>query len=604
MFQKKKKQENDLFENVDNMANVFLPDMLEEKNDYLVLGNNKYVRTFVMTVFPEATYVGWLNDLSFIGNINISVKVEPSYTGNVINQLTKKLVQAKSEYATYSRQGNILHLPVLTKQIQDLEELRMLIQTNQDKLFFTTIYISINCESLVELNEKTKLLDTELNRKTSMIRTLIFKQIDGFKEILPVNTDNINGYDRNMVAGGIATVIPISNPNITHTDGAFIGKNYFTNSPVYINTFIGPPLLPNPHVFICGTSGSGKSVALKLLTARNVITNGASAFFIDVEGEYSNLTKQLGGKVIKIEQGKSAGINPFELEVEYNGKKEFVNLQDKVTEIMDLIKTMLKNHMNTDLNSLEISEIEIVVNHLYKERGISEDASSLYERKGGKLENGKFVVGKIKKKMPTLTDFYNEIMKRNICVDLARKITPFLKGNSLGNFDTESTINSNDDIICFDMSEIKGEFTKLYSSFVVLSWVWQKFILKNREKKKIIVCDEAWLFLKYKESADFLVNVARRGRKYNVPLFIGSQFIDEFINSEEGKTIINICSTKYIFKQNSSSVNEVVDFFHLAEGTKNFLISSSPGECIMSLNNSITAIKFEVADFEKEIVFT
>ena len=281
-----------------------------------------------------------------------------------------------------------------------------------------------------------------------------------------------------------------------------------------------------------------------------------------------------------------------------------MNLQDKVTEIMDLIKTMLKNHMNTDLNSLEISEIEIVVNHLYKERGISEDASSLYERKGGKLENGKFVVGKIKKKMPTLTDFYNEIMKRNICVDLARKITPFLKGNSLGNFDTESTINSNDDIICFDMSEIKGEFTKLYSSFVVLSWVWQKFILKNREKKKIIVCDEAWLFLKYKESADFLVNVARRGRKYNVPLFIGSQFIDEFINSEEGKTIINICSTKYIFKQNSSSVNEVVDFFHLAEGTKNFLISSSPGECIMSLNNSITAIKFEVADFEKEIVFT
>ena len=43
---------------------------------------------------------------------------------------------------------------------------------------------------------------------------------------------------------------------------------------------------------------------------------------------------------------------------------------------------------------------------------------------------------------------------------------------------------------------------------------------KNREKKKIIVCDEAWLFLKYQESAEFLVNVARRGRKYNVPLFI------------------------------------------------------------------------------------
>ena len=41
------------------------------------------------------------------------------------------------------------------------------------------------------------------------------------------------------------------------------------------------------------------------------------------------------------------------------------------------------------------------------------------------------------------------------------------------------------------------------------------------------------LFLKYKESADFLATVARRGRKYNTPLLIGSQFIDEFINCEE-----------------------------------------------------------------------
>lgn len=41
--------------------------------------------------------------------------------------------------------------------------------------------------------------------------------------------------------------------------------------------------LPNPHVFICGTSGGGKSVALKTLTARNIATTGCGAFFIDVE---------------------------------------------------------------------------------------------------------------------------------------------------------------------------------------------------------------------------------------------------------------------------------------------------------------------------------
>lgn len=135
--------------------------------------------------------------------------------------------------------------------------------------------------------------------------------------------------------------------------------------------------------------------------------------------------------------------------------------------------------------------------------------------------------------MPTLTDFQKKLAQRNNCKELAQLLIPFLENNSLGLFDCESTILSSEDIISFDMSEIKDEFTKLYASFVILTWVWQKFVLKNREKRKIIVCDEAWLFLKYQESAEFLVNVARRGRKYNVPLFIGSQFIDEFLSCEE-----------------------------------------------------------------------
>lgn len=111
------------------------------------------------------------------------------------------MVQNQSEYATYSRQGNILHLPTLEKQISDLEDLRMLIQTNQDKLFFATIFISLNAESLQELNEKTKILESELNKKTAMIRTLTFRQLEGLKTMLPIGEVPISNYERNMVAG-------------------------------------------------------------------------------------------------------------------------------------------------------------------------------------------------------------------------------------------------------------------------------------------------------------------------------------------------------------------------------------------------------------------
>lgn len=73
---------------------------------------------------------------------------------------------------------------------------------------------------------------------------------------------------------------------------------------------------------------------------------------------------------------------------------------------------------------------------------------------------------------------------------------------------------------------------------------------------------------------------------------------------KNGKTIINICSTRYLFKQSSSSVDSVVDYFHLSEGTKDFLTVCNPGECVISLNNSVTAIKFEVPEFEKMFIFT
>lgn len=239
-----------------------------------------------------------------------------------------------------------------------------------------------------------------------------------------------------------------------------------------------------------------------------------------LNGEYTNLTKMLGGKVIKIRQGESAGINPFEIEPEFDGKKSYINIKDKVSEIRNLLATICRYSQGRSLNGAENGEIEVITTQLYAERGITRDANSLYEKKGGKLDNGKYVIGRIAKRMPTLTDFYKKLVERNKCEELAQILVPYLRGNSLGLFDCESTIDSNLDIISFDMSEIKDEFTKLYSSFVVLTWVWQKLILKNKEKRKITVCDEGWVFLKYKESADFLVNVARRGRKYNVSLYI------------------------------------------------------------------------------------
>ena len=34
---------------------------------------------------------------------------------------------------------------------------------------------------------------------------------------------------------GVATLIPISTPNLSHDKGIFVGRNIYTNAPVYID---------------------------------------------------------------------------------------------------------------------------------------------------------------------------------------------------------------------------------------------------------------------------------------------------------------------------------------------------------------------------------
>lgn len=73
---KEKKKEIDIFNNIPTMADLLLPEELQERKDYLTLGYNKYSRIFAMTIYPEQTWISWLDDLFSIGNINISVKIE------------------------------------------------------------------------------------------------------------------------------------------------------------------------------------------------------------------------------------------------------------------------------------------------------------------------------------------------------------------------------------------------------------------------------------------------------------------------------------------------------------------------------------------------
>ncbi|MCC5439617.1 AAA family ATPase [Clostridium botulinum] len=618
LFKKKKKNHTNFnvkmnknyYENIeDNVPekfSFFSPEAIMEEKDYMYLGHEHYIRSFAISVYPRKIYVGFLDALFNIGEIDLSVYCDAVPNDIVVKQLTKKSVQAMSEYNVYMNRGDIYNTPVLEEMIRDLEEERANVQTNKDKLFFVTISIVLHAKSLEELQEKTLQIEDMFAGKAMQTRTLTNRQIEGLIKSIPVCQPNIKEYERNMTSYGVSALFPISNPDLTHPNGAYVGRNLFSGSPVFINQFIGPPLLNNPNIGVFGIPGSGKSVFIKSFINKHS-SLGTKVAVLDPEGEYrKSIVDLMDGVYITITAGEISGINLFDILEDFNEKTgvEFVPIMDKVSDIKDLLSSIMRSTSGRPLNGLELVAVETAVIETYANFGINKDINSLYQRGGTKLPDGSYAVGRVKKKMPTLSHFHKNLSEKPNAKELSNILIPYLRGNSMGMFDCESTLPDDVKIIGFDLSHISDEFTKFYSTFVLLSWLWQKFVMQNKSVKKIIAVDETWMFVKYPESAHFLELLARRGRKHKCSLLFASQYIDEFLNNESGLAVIKSCATSVLLRQNPQPAEQIVQYYGLASGTKEYLTTFSNGECILSMQGAVTAVQVEPIPYEFPYITT
>ena len=114
--------------------------------------------------------------------------------------------------------------------------------------------------------------------------------------------------------------------------------------------------------------------------------------------------------------------------------------------------------------------------------------------------------------------------------------------------------------------------------------------------------DEAWLSLKYKDTTDFLENMARRARKRKCSLCIATQNFKEFTNIQQGVAILSNIGTKIFMQQNPEEIKDVVTTFKLSDGQKNFLEKAGIGEAIIAAGKQVAAVVFTPTDFEKKYI--
>jgi type IV secretory pathway VirB4 component len=601
-----------------NMKQLLAPSAISYPSENELLVEENYVKSFVINGYPSRVSVGWMDDLySYGGDMDVATYIEPANERLALDEITRKITQYESQLDTELERGSIRNSSMLRSKIEALYEQRSRLEQNWENMFHVSTLFTMYNKDLKTLQKDSQKFRSRLSGGRMSVMPLTLREGDGFKTVSPYGVNCIPDYYRNMNTGALSTMFPFYNPEVNHQKGTFIGINRLRNTPVIIDLF-NRRVLGNANLSILGVAGFGKTTLASAITLRSTLES-IRTVIIDPENEYGPCSDVVNGSSIKIAPNSESVINPFDIDVEYkmdkNGEvteEQIVDIKGKVSELLSLFCTMVPECMDSNIKA----HVSAVLTMLYDNFGFTQDAESLYENVSEfNEETGEYFRGKVLKKMPRLTDFYNLLVEyageNEELLNVANSFTLYCEGGLYDLFDQYTTIPidtfNNAPIIRFDISGIEDDVLRPIGMHVVMTWTWNKFIKKDLKTKKRIICDEAWMMLSTSMagsefSALFLEKCARRIRKYNGSLCCVSQNFREFAERKEGRAILSNSAVKIFMRQAEGDIEAVGDKFILSGGEREFLLTAGRGEALAKVGKESFIIDVLIFQFEQELI--
>jgi type IV secretory pathway VirB4 component len=371
----------------------------------------------------------------------------------------------------------------------------------------------------------------------------------------------------------LATTFPFTSSELSMETGIMYGINEHNDSLVIFDRF----QMENANMVIFAKSGAGKSYTVKLEIIRQLMF-GIDVVVLDPEHEYEALAKKMDGQYLNFSFDSPTKINPFDLSNLYEeGENE---LGQKILSLHGLLRLMLGD-MNAEQNSL----LDKAIVAAYRAKGITPDP------------------GTQTNEPPLMEDLYKALIGMEIppALDLATRLEKFITGSFRGLFDQKSNVNLDNPLIIFSVKEIEEELRPI-AMYIILDFIWTR--VKRKFKKRILVVDEAWYFMKNHDSASFLYSMAKRARKYYLGVTTISQDVEDFLTNDYGKAIVSNSSIQFLMKQSSVSMPVLTETFHLSQGEQQLLTAADIGEGVFFAGQNHVALRVVASPEEHEVITT
>lgn len=551
-----------------SIKDIVAPSFIEVDFNHLRI-DDKYYKTLYVVGYPRYVSANWLYSLiTFDHPLYVSMYIYPSESRAVLEELKQKIGEMEATVESEMKAGKVVD-PTVQVALDDALSLQAELAKGAERFFQFGLYITIPADTLDELNQITKQIDSILSSLLIIAKQSTLQMEEGFKSTLPMFYDRI-GVWRNMDSTSLAMTFPFSTASLTRNEGILYGVNQHDGSLIIFDRFT----LENANSVILGKSGGGKSFMVKLEAARLLMMD-TDVIIIDPENEYKRLTESMGGEFIEFSSASPHKINPFELPVVDPEPDE---LQNKILNLHSLMRVIMG-----ELAPAQDALLDRALVLTFRQKGITQDPATF------------------KIQPPLLEDLYKVLigMETPESRELSDRLEKFVKGSASGIFNQQSNFDIKNKLTVFGIRDLE-ENLRPVAMYIVLDYIWNR--VRREKKRRVLIVDEAWYLMKHKDSGAYLFNFAKRARKYLLGLTTITQDVEDFLSTPEGKAIITNSSLQIILKQSTAAVDKITETFYLTGGEKHFLLSAGVGEGLFFAGQTHVGFKVIASDEERTLI--
>ena len=535
------------------------PDGMKFLSDHFELGG-KVGRVLFMRKYSSYIKDDMITSMAdFPRTLVLSIDLLPVPTDEAVRDVQSQIMGIESDITRWQQRQNARNnftavVPYeLEQQRAETKEFLDDLSTRDQRMVYANVTLLHMADTLEQLNADT---ETLLSKSLCDFSILRYQQEDGFNTALPYGLRSID-VTRTLTTEAAASLMPFRVQEIQDMGGIYCGVNAVSKNLLICNR----KNLLNPHGFILGVSGSGKSFTMKEFITFIALSTNDDIIIIDAEREYGDLVRALRGIVLEISPNSRHHINPLEIARGYGMGENPVALKS------ELLMSICEQQMGEgQLGAFHKSIIDRCTASVYHD----------FIKSGGKA------------RQPILSDWRNEIKRQpeREAQELALASELFVEG-SLNMFAHETNVDIDNRIIVFDLYEM-GDQLKPTALNVTMETI-QNRVATNRLAGKYtwVFVDEVYLFFKYYYSAQFLYKAWKRFRKYGAALTAATQNVEECLRSETARLMFANSEFLVLLNQAATDRAELAKLLNISENQMGYVTNAEAGHGLLRVGGAI-----------------